>query len=147
MGKGKKVTIPSYQALTPIPPGFVHGHDRSVEYFRREEKEKRKRKKHVEALVKVAIEQPVGQSSVVSPPSLIEVTPPLGQQEEHQERVKKRKLKKEHQVPSILEVIPEGVEEEEDDLEDTIPLSQRTRLVVIGVEETKKNEIPSSPMT
>jgi hypothetical protein len=44
-GKGKKVTIPSFQSHAPVPPDSVYGHDRTVVYFK---EKKKKRKRHEE---------------------------------------------------------------------------------------------------
>jgi hypothetical protein len=61
--------------------------------------------------------------------------------------VKRKGLKKIVVVPSIPETIPKGLEEEEEDPEDTIPLSQRTRVAVVAVEERKKSLTPPSLTT
>ncbi len=49
-------------------------------------------------------------------------------------------------MPSIYKVRRE-MEEMEEDPEDTIPLSQRTRVARVAVEEQRKGQSPPSPMT
>ena len=62
-GKGKKVTIPSFQVQSPICFGTIYIHARDMAYFERGEKGKMKKRRLIEATLEVEaeLEAPIGQ--------------------------------------------------------------------------------------
>jgi hypothetical protein len=164
-GKGKKVTIPSFQTPAPVPPGSVYGHDRTVVYFKEKKKRKRNEEQATEAtpsaepaqtvdasgLVPPPVDTTVqssqeGESSAAVPPSTDAAAPSHAPLVMHPPRIKKRRLKKKHRAPSIPETIPEGMEEEEEDPEDNVPLGQRMRSATVEGSGAERIDISSSPM-
>ena len=55
-GKGKKATIPSFEAQSPVYPESVYKYARDVAYFERDEKRKKNGKRSGKRSVEVTLE-------------------------------------------------------------------------------------------
>ena len=58
--------------------------------------------------------------------------------------MKRKRSRKIVEMPSILENVPKRVEEVEEDLEDTIPMNQRTRVARVAAKDKRKSQSPPS---
>ena len=102
-------------------------------YFKRDQKKKRKGKRSTKE---------THEGEVVKTTQVV----PQGQQTKTiSRRVKRKRLRKMVVTPPIPKNILEGVEEEEEDPKDTLPLSQRIRVTVVEIEERRKSLTSPSP--
>ena len=92
-------------------------------------KDKNKKKRMVNKQPDALMEEPEGQAELVL-----------------ERPRKKKKPRKNVLVPSIYE-LKTAMRDMEEDLEDMIPLSQRTRVAKVAIEERRKSQSPPSPIT